>query len=97
MKMDPAVTGAFMAAAAQVAAPTRVEDGCLAYHFSLDELEPGLAHVYEAWEDEDSLNLHLQTAHVAAFRAALTDLGERTTDVMLYAVTPLGRPGVARS
>lgn len=92
MKIDPANTAAFLAAAAECSRETRREAGCQAYHFSADELEPGLIHVYEQWDDENALYAHLRLPHVTAFRTALVDLGPRATDVMMYEATPRGRP-----
>ena len=94
MRMAPEVMPDFLAAAAEVSRATRLEAGCLAYHFSADELEEGLAHVYEQWTDKAALDAHLQLEHVTTFRRALTGLGERTSDVAMYEATELGRPEV---
>ena len=50
---------------------TRKEEGVIRYTF-YSELEPThVIHVFEVWEDEDSLDAHLKTAHVQKFFAAL--------------------------
>jgi quinol monooxygenase YgiN len=38
---------------------TREKDGCLAYAFSADVLEPGMIRLSEAWRDLKSLEAHL--------------------------------------
>ena len=50
---------------------TRAEDGCIAYAYGEDVLEPGLVHVVERWRDEAALARHGQSPHMAAFNAAL--------------------------
>jgi quinol monooxygenase YgiN len=92
MRMSPESVEPFLAAAADVSRATREESGCFAYHFSEDELEPGLVHVYERWTDHDTLMHHLTLDHVTTFRTTIGGLGARESDIIMYEVTPLGPP-----
>jgi quinol monooxygenase YgiN len=50
---------------------SRAEPGCADYAYSVDVLDPNLLHVAEEWSSEDAIDLHMQTAHMAALSAAL--------------------------
>lgn len=69
------------AAQAVVAAATREEDGCYTYAFYEDVETPGRFRVYEEWRDEPALMAHLETAHIAEFRAALGKLTILSRDI----------------
>lgn len=62
---------ALRAAAAELVAATRAEDGCLDYAYGEDLLEPGRVWVCERWRDEAALTAHLVQPHIAAFNAKL--------------------------
>lgn len=47
-------------------ATTLREDGCLAYHFAVDDADEGTVLVYERWRDEAALATHLAQPAVAA-------------------------------
>ena len=64
---------------------SRAEEGCLAYSYSEDILEPGLMHVTERWDDEASLKRHWKSAHLIQWRAACAALGLRDRNLQLYA------------
>jgi len=44
--------------------PTRHEPSCIQYDLLQDAAEPGTLVFVERWETEESLDRHLQTAHV---------------------------------
>jgi quinol monooxygenase YgiN len=54
-------------------APTRGEEGCLAYELFESAASPGTFVTQERWRGQDDLAAHLQTAHV---QQALTDAGD---------------------
>ena len=59
---------------ARVIAATRAEDGCLAYAYAQDVLEPGLFRISERWESRAHLDAHFATPHMKTWaeeRAAL--------------------------
>ena len=67
--MEPA-----RAAIADMVAASNAEDGCIAYAFTEDLLEPGVIHIVEKWQDEAALLAHFATPHMAAFGAAIAGL-----------------------
>ncbi len=69
-EIDPAQREAFTAAAIDVMAATRAEDGCETYVLSADLEDPSRIHLFERWTSQEALSKHLQSAHIANFRAA---------------------------
>ena len=53
---------------------TRREAGCLAYTFYADIEDDGRLYVLETWDDEATLERHMQTVHFKALGAVLADL-----------------------
>lgn len=52
-------------------APTRLEKGCLRYDLFLDDSDPKKFTFIEEWDSKADLELHSQSAHIAAGRVAL--------------------------
>jgi len=69
--------------AAMVAA-SRAEDGCLAYAYAEDILEPGLIRVSEVWRDQAALDAHAQSPHIRAWRAVWPGLGLHDRQLVAY-------------
>jgi quinol monooxygenase YgiN len=63
-----------MAAIAEMVAASNAEEGCIAYAFTQDVLQPGVLHIVEKWQDEAALVAHFATPHMAAFGAAIAGL-----------------------
>lgn len=63
---------------------SRAEDGCLAYAYAEDVLDPGLIHVTERWRDRAVLDAHFASPHLAAWRAAWPTLGLGEWALALY-------------
>ena len=62
---------------------TLKENGCLAYHFALDDAAAGTVLVYERWRDQASLDAHLSTPQIAEFLgrwAGKTEIAVRNFD-----------------
>jgi quinol monooxygenase YgiN len=78
-KMDQAKV-----AIASVVTATLKEPGCLLYAFSQDALEPGTIRITEKWESWDALKAHAAMPHLAAWRAALKEIGLRGREVTAY-------------
>lgn len=78
----------------------RREEGCIAYNWAVDPLDPGLMHVYEEWESEQSLLRHFQGKPYALMGAHLNAYEMTGFDVSLYSVAGVepvyGEDGVAR-
>ena len=75
IRIDPARRDAAIDATRTLMAATRSEAGCHGYTFSADFDDPGLFHLQELWEDDAALAAHFGSAHMAAFNAAVPDLG----------------------
>ena len=71
---------------ATMMAASRAEDGCLAYGYAEDVIEPGLIHVFEVWRDQAALDAHFQTPHMAAWRAAWPSFGVSDRRLIAYEV-----------
>ncbi len=67
-------------------AATRAETGCLVYSFAEDLTEPGLVRIYEEWESRDDLTRHGQSDHIAAWRAALSEVEVLGRDLKIIEV-----------
>lgn len=73
-RIAPEDAPAARSAMARVAELTRAENGCHTYAFYEDVAQPGRFRVYEEWRDRAALDAHLETAHIAAFRAEMADV-----------------------
>lgn len=63
---------------------TRAEDGCIAYAYAVDLLDPGLIHIAERWRDKAALVAHSKAAHMDAWRAAQPGLGLSERSIRMY-------------
>ncbi|MFC3672612.1 putative quinol monooxygenase [Novosphingobium pokkalii] len=78
---------AFAAAAPmmrKVIEATRAEDGCLAYAYSHDALDPEVIHVSEKWRDRAALDAHFQTAHMATWAQERQALGLSERNIRVF-------------
>lgn len=78
---------AAMLAMANMMDETRKEDGCISYTFSADIEDESRFHLFEEWESQAHLEAHFATPHMAEFRAASADLGERIAEIHTYVAT----------
>jgi quinol monooxygenase YgiN len=83
-KLGGGVSEAARAAIADMVAASNAEDGCIAYAFTEDLLEPGVIHIVEKWQDEAALFAHFATPHMAAFQAALAGLDFQVIEALKY-------------
>ena len=83
--LTPENTEAFMEAANEMAAASRAEDGNLEYVFSVEA--PGKVRFFEIWESEEALGAHFTAPHMAAFGAAIAELGITGMDGKKYQVS----------
>lgn len=83
--LPPENTDAFMAAANEMAAASRAEDGNIEYCFSVEA--PGKIRFFEIWESEEALGAHFTAPHIEAFGAAINELGITGMDGKKYEVS----------
>ncbi len=69
--------------AAQLAA-TRAEDGCEAYSYARDVLDPDLLHIIERWRDNKAIADHFAAPHMAAFNNELARARIESLSVKAY-------------
>ncbi len=71
---------------AEMLRASRAEDGCFDYSYAEDVIEPGLIHVSELWRDQEALDRHFASPHIARWRAAWPDLGIGGRNLKVYEV-----------
>ena len=71
----------------RVIAASRAENGCLAYSYAEDLLEPGLFRVEEAWETREALAAHFEAPHMLAWRRERDELGMTDRKVTAYTIS----------
>ena len=69
--IDPTKMQGAEAAAKEMMAETRKEDGCVAYVFSRDLFDPGRFHLFECWASQEALDAHGASPHMAKFRGQM--------------------------
>lgn len=67
----PGSEDAVRAALEGLVAPTRAEEGCLAYDLSESAAAPGTFITVEQWSDPSDLDAHMQTPHIQSALAVL--------------------------
>jgi len=72
------------AAIADMVAASNAEEGCIAYAFTQDMLQPGVLHIVEQWKDEAALAAHFATPHMAAFGAAIAGLDFKVIEALKF-------------
>ncbi len=85
-KMDPSDRDAFLDAARAVMAETLKEEGCHAYSFTPDILDPGLVRLFEKWDSEANLGPHMKSDHIRAFGRATKELKVSERKITVYEV-----------
>ncbi len=63
-------------------APTRAEAGCQVYTLHEDIKDPNVFIFYEAWESNEAIEAHMQSAHFVQLGAALEGKAESTVHIV---------------
>jgi quinol monooxygenase YgiN len=63
---------------------SRQDDGCIAYDFGQDVLDPLVLHIVEVWEDEPKLRVHMKSAHRGRYLAAVKGVGMTSVKASMY-------------
>jgi quinol monooxygenase YgiN len=64
-EVDPAERDAFIAARHEGIRTSRGEGGCLEYAFAADPLDSGRVLLFERWESQEALDVHLAAQRTA--------------------------------
>jgi quinol monooxygenase YgiN len=75
-----------IAAALEVTAATRCDDGCLSYGFAADLEDPNTISSVEVWRDQTALDAHMQHEHTRQFIARVGDLLAGEPQMSFHAV-----------
>lgn len=78
VEVEPTDRETFIHAVSAVELATRQEVGCISYAFGQDSTRNDLFWLCESWSDLAALTAHLETPHIAAFRAAIAPLKVRS-------------------
>ena len=67
---------------------SRAESGCIDYAYAVDLVDPTLIRVSERWEDRDALKRHLESQHIAEWRACWAEVGITDRSLRMYEAEP---------
>jgi len=84
LKFEGQDCAAIIRGGARFIADSLCEEGCIAYRWAVDPIEPDLIHVFEEWESERALGRHFQDASYQAMRAHLESHRLTGFDVKIY-------------
>ncbi len=74
-------------AAREMVAETLKEAGCIDYDLAVDIANAARIRVFEVWQDQASMDAHMQSAHMARFMAALDPARRTGASVSAYAAS----------
>lgn len=86
----PGGRDAFMAAVAPMVAATRREPGCREYVFSPDPGDDTRILLYELWDDQEALDGHFASDHMARWQHDRRALDVVAADIKKYTVADVG-------
>ena len=87
VRLPPENLAAARPVIAAMVAASRAEEGCIAYSFAEDLLEPGLLRIFEVFRDLEAQQFHAQSPHMKDWRAAWPALGIGERRITRYEVT----------
>jgi quinol monooxygenase YgiN len=90
LQIDPGKTDAALADAAVMMKASQAEDGCHAYAFSADPINPGTLLLFEKWESEEALAAHSASAHMKEFQSKMPGWGVTGADIKKYVIASEG-------
>jgi quinol monooxygenase YgiN len=92
IRMEPGTRDQFFEAVAPMVTATIDEPGCRTYAFAPDPNDADLVRLYELWDDEESLRGHVESQHMADWRARSAKLPVAARNLHKYTIsdsTPL--------
>ena len=89
--VDPANHDAAVELMNTVAEATRAEDGNIDYAFWADLSQPGRFRVFEQWNDQDAIDAHFVSPHMAEFMGGLGGVGVTETAIDRYEVSDVSK------
>lgn len=89
-QVDAAHREAMLQAVQPMVTATLQEPGCQAYSFSPDVNDPSVVHLYELWDDQEALDGHFASAHMAEWQKVAADLPILGRDIAKYTISEVG-------
>lgn len=80
----PGLRDEVVRAAAEIAADTEHDDGCLMYTFAADVRDPDRIIGVEVWRDQAALDAHMQHEHTTAFMAIVPGLVDGEPELQIH-------------
>ena len=71
----------------RVVLATRAEQGCIAYSYAEDVIDPGLFRISEVWQSREALAVHFEAPHMKDWQRERADLGLSGRAVKAYSVS----------
>ena len=87
---EPGERDAFLAAVQPMVTATLDEPGCREYCFSPDQRDENRIMLYELWDDQEALNGHFASAHMAEWRTVQSTLKTVSADIKKYVISEVG-------
>ncbi len=81
---------AFLAAVAPMVASTLQERGCHEYAFTPDPNDENRILLYELWEDQEALDGHFASEHMAQWQTDSKGLPVAGADIKKYTISEVG-------
>lgn len=81
---ENAENDAAVAAVIKMVRATRAEDGCLEYAMARDLADPETLILFERWRDQQALQAHMASAHMAEFQKVMAANPPVSTDIRMY-------------
>lgn len=81
---------AFLTAVVPMVTATLAEPGCNEYVFSADPLEPNRILLFELWDDQDALDTHFTSDHMAQWQRDRESLRVTGADIKKYTISEVG-------
>ena len=85
--MDSSKRDAFTAGLDEMQGPSRAEPGCLEYQYWLSGSRDDVVFIFEKWESDEALELHLHAPHMELFRPIMRSAGITRFEVTKYQVS----------
>ena len=92
IESDPQSIEALKPAIEAMEAASRAEGGCEEYTFSVELNDPSVLRVTECWRDSKALDMHMASAHMAEFRAAMGSHPPKGLNAVFYEASQIEVP-----
>jgi len=91
IQMSADATGEATEALVKMVRISREEDGCIDYTFARDLADPDTLVLFERWRDQEALQAHMASDHMAEFQKVMAANPPKSRDLRMY-VTDEGQP-----